>query len=437
VSARAESALGRAIRSALAGDAKIRQWQIRGVRRAGFQTYLVKDQLESERRTEGETFEVTVFVANGDLLGRATATLGPGDEHDVRKRIDETAYMAGLGGDAPWNLPNASAWPKVDLFDAALAGDAARATSRAIVERWRAAVAALEGVRPSSMELFCGEEWTTLENSAGLKTEVGATRVSLLTLLLANGDRPAERYSWDERRRAADLDVGAIVHRVGEEARDLARAVVPPWGTYAVVIDADEIDALLDPIQVNASAEGLYQKSSRFELGKPIPIEGTGGDPFTVFSNAIAPYGLSSYAFDNNGVAGQRIEIVKDGVFVHAWAPKQFADYLKTSPTGRFGNLELPAGRTALADLTRGERTLYVRSFSWLTPDGARGNFGSEIRVGYLYENGSKKPIKGGTVSGNVFKALGTAKYSSEVVFRGDYLGPEAVRFEGLTIAGA
>src|SRR5262249_41159307 len=141
-------------------------------------------------------------------------------------------------------------------------------------------------------------------------------------------------------------------------------------------------------------------------------------------SNAVAPYGLSSYAFDGNGVPGQRVEIVKDGVFVRPWAAKQFADYLKTTPTGRFGNLELPAGRTPFADLTGGERTLYVRSFSWLTPDAARGNFGSEIRVGYLFENGSRKPVKGGTVSGNVFKALGTAKYSSETVFRGDYLGP-------------
>jgi hypothetical protein len=40
-------------------------------------------------------------------------------------------------------------------------------------------------------------------------------------------------------------------------------------------------------------------------------------------------------------------------------------------------------------------------------------------------------------VSGNVFAALGTARYSKETVFLGDYLGPAAVRFEGLTVAGA
>ena len=116
------------------------------------------------------------------------------------------------------------------------------------------------------MELFCGEEWTTLENSAGLVGRTRTTRVSLLTLLLARGEHAAERYSWDERRRAADLDVGALVHRVAEEARDLTRAAAPPSGQYAVVIDADEIPGFLAPIQNNASAESLYQKSSRFEM---------------------------------------------------------------------------------------------------------------------------------------------------------------------------
>jgi len=157
-----------------------------------------------------------------------------------------------------------------------------------------------------------------------------------------------------------------------------------------------------------------------------------------VISNAIAPYGLSSYAFDGNGIPGQRVEIVKDGVFSKPWATKQFADYLKTEPTGAFANLEVPSGKTPLAELLSGDGpVLYVRSFSWLTPDQGRGNFGTEVRVGYLHEKGVRKPVKGGTVSGNVFKALGSARYAKETVFRGDYIGPAAIRFEGLTVAGA
>ena len=50
-------------------------WQLRSVRERGVQTYLAKDQLEAERRTDGETHEVSVFVKNGDMVGRAGVTL--------------------------------------------------------------------------------------------------------------------------------------------------------------------------------------------------------------------------------------------------------------------------------------------------------------------------------------------------------------------------
>lgn len=432
------SPLAAALAGALAKDKRIRAWQLRSTRRAGLQTYLVKTALESERHTESDSHVATVFVANGEKLGSASVTLGPGDEAVVARRVDEAVFMAGLGGDAPWELPVAAKLPEVEEFDPALGDARARETSRGLVDAWRSAATSIASVRPSSMELFCGEEWQTLVNSAGLEAQSHATRVSLLTLLLASGEKAAERISWEERRRAADLDVKAIVGRVAEEARDLTRATLPPSGTYPVLIDAREIGALLTPVQVNASADSLWQKSSRFEVGKALPIEEKGGEPLTVISNATAPYGLSSYPFDGTGVPGQRVVLVKDGVFVSPWAGKQTADYLKTSATGTFANWELPAGKTPLAELLSGDGpVLYVRKFSWLTPDAGRGNFGSEVRMGYLYEKGAKRPVKGGTVSGNVFAALGTARWSKETAFLGDYLGPEAVRFENLTVAGA
>jgi len=431
-------ALGDALRKALSADKRITAWQTRRFARRGLQTYLVKTQPESTRWTQGETYDVAVFVKNGDQLGRAGVTLGPGDASQLASRIDEAVYMAGLGGDTPWALPGAGTKTTVEMYDPALGQGRVRATSQQLVGAWRDAVNAMPGVRPSSMELFCGEEATRLENSAGLSVESTATRVSLLTLLLASGEKAAERYSWDERRRAADLDVKGIVQRAGQEALDLTHAIVPPSGQYPVLIDADELVGFLAPIENNTSAEQLYEKSSRFEVGKPLPIEAKNGEPLNVWSNAVAPYGLDSYAFDNNGVAGQRIQLIKDGVFVHPWATKQYADYLGTTPTGGFANWELPTGKASLAELTSGDGPiLYVRSFSWLTPDQARGNFGSEVRVGYLYEKGVKKPVKGGTVSGSVFSALGNARYASDAVFRGNYMGPAAVRFEGLTVTGA
>src|SRR6185295_15268195 len=104
-----------ALKAELARNSKLKAWQLRTVRRSGFQTYLVKTQLESERWVENLACEATVFVANGDKLGRAVVTLRPEESADFAARVDEAAYMASLGGDSPWELPRAGSWPKVEM----------------------------------------------------------------------------------------------------------------------------------------------------------------------------------------------------------------------------------------------------------------------------------------------------------------------------------
>jgi predicted Zn-dependent protease len=440
VSDRAGKALIDALRAALEKHPKVEAWQITHARQSGLQTYLVKTETETVRRTDGETFNAVLFVKNGDRLGRSSLSATPADLPNIAKRVDDCVFMAGLGGDAPWTLPATAtaAAPSLETFDRALDGDAAAATARTLTEAWRAAIRAEQGATPSSMELFCASTRTAFENSTGLRAETTHTRVSLLTAVIAKrGERANESVSFEERRRAADLDVARIVRDAADEARDLTQATLTPSGAVPVLIDARDMAALFSPLQTNASGQTLYLKSSRFEVGKPVPMEGAGGEPLTVVSNALVPYGLSSYAFDPDGVPGQRAEIVKDGVFVRPWATKQFADYIGVAPTGAFANLEIIPGKKSFADLTAGDGpVLHVRNFSWLTPDTARGDFSSEIRVGYLYENGKRRPVKGGSVSGNLFRSLGSAHYASDRVFLGDYLGPSAIRLEGLSVVG-
>lgn len=64
------------------------------------------------------------------------------------------------------------------------------------------------------------------------------------------------------------------------------------------------------------------------------------------------------------------------------------------------------------------------------------GNFVGEIRLGYEITPAGRRPIKGGSVSGNLFTALAGARFSQETSLQGAYLGPVGIRFPALTIAG-
>ncbi len=71
-----------------------------------------------------------------------------------------------------------------------------------------------------------------------------------------------------------------------------------------------------------------------------------------------------------------------------------------------------------------------------MMPDPITGNFVGEVRLGYERRGDELRPIKGGSLSGNIFTDLAAARLSQEVVMLGDYLGPQAVRFAGPTVSG-
>jgi len=103
----------------------------------------------------------------------------------------------------------------------------------------------------------------------------------------------------------------------------------------------------------------------------------------------------------------------------------------------RFGNLEIAPGTTPLAELARPDvRLIQVVIWSAMMPDVITGDFVGEIRLGYEITPTGRRPIKGGSVSGNLFSALAGARFSQETVFQGDYLGPAAIRFPSLTVSG-
>jgi PmbA protein len=80
-------------------------------------------------------------------------------------------------------------------------------------------------------------------------------------------------------------------------------------------------------------------------------------------------------------------------------------------------------------------RVLHVVAFSAANVEAVTGNFGMEVRLGYLVEAGGARPVRGGSVSGNLFEALASARFSREVMELRSYAGPRAMRFEDLQLA--
>ncbi len=168
-------------------------------------------------------------------------------------------------------------------------------------------------------------------------------------------------------------------------------------------------------------AEAKYAKYSSWEIGKSVFRSEVKGDPLTIWANRCIPFGIYSNRFDDEGVPAQRVELIHNNELVTFSASQRYADYLGLPATGAFGGVEVPAGGTEASALLE-EPYIEIIQFSWFNPDTITGDFATEIRFGYLVENGVRKPFRGGQLIGNFMDALADVRWSAETGMFGNYL---------------
>ena len=437
---------------AVRGHPEIHDWTIRFQHGRGAQVYLAGTAIENVRQVGREAYEVELFndheVDGQPMRGSAVIPLGREDLDRLPAILDDGVAMARLVQNPPWTLAEPTRYPDVALADASFVdpADAVREARQAAEQIRELVAAAGAGVRLSAAELFLTAVDEELVNSRGLEASSTSTRVLSELNLLADGDEESEFFHQGEARRLGDLDLPQMVDEAAGHARDATRAHPARTRLGPVVltdIAADQVFAASvlgssSPYLTQTSASAAYARLSRFEIGEPVFLgQPHTGDPFTLRSNALRPFSVLSYRFDPDGLPAQDVLIIEDGVLRARTATQRYAQYLGLPATGQPGLAEIAPGPTSMADLLQGEPSVYqVVAFSAPNVDAVTGNFGMEIRLGYEIGPDGTRPIKGGSVTGNLFEAMAAARFSSETAQFPSFAGPRAIRFEALQVAG-
>ena len=426
-------------RSDLAG------WTVRHVQTRGTQVYAVPQGIESQRAVDGERYLIDVLrntsTAEGSpAMGSGDASLLPGD--DINHAIDQATLVAGLVANPVHGLPGPAAFPDIPLCDADLQKDA-YTVMQGVMERIRVAAVKHADVRLTAAECFGEIHTTHLVNSRGIDAEQESTQIDIEFVLHSQkGDRESETFDAMTRRRVADLGLEDVIEDHVRYTLDSLEADTPASWQGPVVLRDDALTIFMagdnlngSVIQTLASAASKYAGISPWEVGRPVFRDEVKGDSFTVWANRSMPFGSASDRFDAEGLPAQRVELIRENEFAAFAASQRYADYLQIPASGAFGNIELPAGKTSAAALLA-EPHVEIVQFSWFNPDPITGDFATEIRFGYLVQNGKRKPFRGGQLVGNYMDALADVRWSAETGFFGTYLGPHTARFNELKIAG-
>ncbi|MGQ9584909.1 MAG: metallopeptidase TldD-related protein [Anaerolineae bacterium] len=426
------------------GHPQVQDWAVRTFRRRSLERYLVREQVESQRMVETERAVVEVHrdlhSPEGEpRRGFSSFTLLPDDDTSAgRQKLEEAIFAAGLALNPTYELPGPARYPEVLTLDPELV----RSPGEALAELSAQLLRQLKRepqVELSSAEFFAHVLETQLANSRGVETRKEETHLVVeLVLLSSDGHEESEYFASLQRRALRDLDLATEIARGAARARDSLRAGVPPTRTGPVAISGRALLDLLAFLRHATSGSMKYQHLSQWEMGQSVyGDKEVKGELLTLVTDRTLPWGIGTGPFDDDGVPGQRVALVEAGVLKRFWADYRHAQYLSIPPTGTFGNLVIPGGRTPAAELLNpADRLFHIVSFASMDPDPITGEFVGEIRLGYDVGAGETRPFKGGALSGNMEGALADVRFSQEQIFLGGYWGPEVALFGELAVGG-
>jgi len=270
-------------------------------------------------------------------------------------------------------LPSPGPEPIPEL-PAAYSAATAEATPELRAEGARAVIAAADAAGVTAYGSFATTTETIIvANSLGVRASGERTTSQLITVSMgpAGGSGYAEMAAVDATR----IDAGAIGREASERARATANATSIEPGDYPVVLEAYAVVDILDMLgYLGFSALAVQEGRSFVELGKRV-----GSELVTIRDDGADPAGLPM-AFDYEGVAKQRVELLTKGVCTGVVYDGQTAarDGVRSTghglpapnPYGPFPlNMVMAAGTSSRDELIGGlERGLLVTRFHYTNP---------------------------------------------------------------------
>jgi len=276
-------------------------------------------------------------------------------------------------------------------------------------------------------------------NTNGFLAGYPSSRHSIWCALIAGKGDGMQRDDWYETvRDPADLPAPEFIGRkAGERAIARLRARKVPTEQVPVLYESGVAASLMGHFVSAVSGGSLYRKSSFLldSLGKPVfsPIVQMTDLP-------LIPKGLASGAFDEEGVATQARDIVKDGVVQGYFLASYSARKLGMQTTGNAGgnhNLMMKdTGEDFAALLKKMGRGLLVTELMGQGVNPVTGDY-SRGAAGFWVENGAiAYPVQEITIAGNLKTMFKNIVAIGNDVSRRSSRQCGSVLVEGMTLAG-
>ena len=400
--------------------------------------------VESTDASEGDDMSLRVFV------GKRVASVSATASSDPKALAERAVAMAKVSPEDPYQgLADeallARATRDLDLYDATVVSSAdMRAHALAAEE----AALAVKGVTNSSgSSASAGLGGLVLATSHGFLGHYVGTRFSRSVSVIAGEGTGMERdYEFSSRLHFADLDSPETIgHKAGERAVRRLNPRKVKTATVDVVFDPRVARGIAGHLAGAINGASVARKTSflRDRMGEQVATKG-----ITVTDEPLKVRGQSSRPFDGEGVEGQKLLMVEDGVLKHWFLSTSAARELGLTTNGRGAraassvspsstNLAIEPGERSADDLIRSVKSgfyvteVFGQGVNMVTGEYSRG------ASGFWIENGELAyPVSEVTIASNL-KDMFLRMIPASDIDRNFGTASPTLLIEGMTLAGS
>ncbi|WP_075289958.1 TldD/PmbA family protein [Pararhizobium arenae] len=400
--------------------------------------------VEATESSESDDFSLRVFV------GKRVASVSANPGFDLKTLAERAVAMAKASPEDPYaSLADqdrlAKSYPDLQLFDPTEVSTEALTDAALAAE---AAALAVAGVTNSSgAGASAGMGGLVLVTSHGFSGSYMASRFGRSVSAIAGEGTKMERdYDFDSRLYFADLKAAEDIGRTAGE-RAIARLSprqMPTQQNLTVVFDPRMARGFAGHIAGAINGASVARKTSflRDKMGEQVLKSG-----LNVTDDPLIVRGSSSRPFDGEGISGNKLSMIEDGVLRHWFLSTSTARELGLQTNGRgvrggpavnpgSTNFALEPGDISPEDLIRSVGTgFYVteligQGVNMLTGEYSRG------ASGFWIENGEIAfPVSEVTIASNLKQMFMSVTPANDIDRKFGVAAP-TLAIEGMTLAG-
>lgn len=411
---------------------EIEHYCITDVKIESIELFFIKKDQDMRRGKDVHNYYITIFEDfdkdTGKVRGAYSTIIFPEmTDDEIIMKLNEAIYSAAFAANPFYELPKGGKEEFVNMqgkINDYTLNEAIMEMSRAMFRH-----DVNDEVFINSAEIFAEHHIVRIINSEGIDAGYAKYKINGEFVTQCTNLQDVEYYQDFSYN---DLDADDLAELVKEsldivKARALAEKA-PASGKYDIILSGKQMNTIFSYYISRSNASYIYPGYSNYKIGDKVQGDDIKGEQINLILKASVPY-------SSEGVKMIDRELLNEGRLLAVHGSSRFSYYLGVETTGEYQRIEVDNGTVNFNNMKE-KPYLHVISFSDFQMDDFTGNFGGEIRLGYLFDGEKLQYVTGGSINGNILEAHKNMVFTVEKYKDAEYEGPYAVKFIDVPVAG-